>query len=85
MMPNELRMGKIGVSISFLHAVSVLVVHCAAQKYPDKLEADYERSVALNVASTDWLAAATKEVGNSIIPNDLTKVRTLNQFPDPGP
>jgi dTDP-4-dehydrorhamnose reductase len=56
------------VSVHFLHAGCVSVVHCAAQKYPDKLEADYERSVALNVASTDWLAAATKEVGNSIIP-----------------
>ncbi len=56
------------------------MVHCAAQKYPDKLEADYERSVALNVASTGWLAAATKEVGNSITSNDITEVRTLNQF-----
>jgi hypothetical protein len=38
------------------------VVHCAAQRFPDKLDADYEQSVALNVASTGWLALATKEV-----------------------
>jgi hypothetical protein len=46
----------------FLLLYYLSVVHCAAQKYPDKLDADYERSVALNVASTDWLALATKEV-----------------------
>ncbi len=79
-MPNELRIGRIGFLYHCLHAGCVSVVHCAAQKYPDKLEADYERSVALNVASTGWLAAATKEVGNSKIPNNITEVRTLNQF-----
>jgi dTDP-4-dehydrorhamnose reductase len=65
MILNELWIGKIVFLYHFLHAGCASVVHCAAQKYPDKLEADYERSVALNVASTDWLAAATKEVGKS--------------------
>jgi hypothetical protein len=37
------------------------VVHCAAQRFPDKLEADYDQSVALNVASTGWLTLATNE------------------------
>jgi dTDP-4-dehydrorhamnose reductase len=67
-MPNELQNRKIGFYVHFLHAGCASVVHCAAQKYPDKLEADFERSVALNVASTGWLAAATKEVGKSVIP-----------------
>ena len=55
------------------------VVHCAAQRFPDKLEADYEQSVALNVASTGWLGLATKEVRieyNGIFSLDNTVEKT---------
>jgi len=42
-----------------------LVIHAAAQRFPDKMESDFEKSWDLNVAATANLAKMTKAAGGA--------------------
>jgi len=44
-----------------------LVVHSAAQRFPDKIETDPERSKNLNVSATETLTQVTEEIGGRLI------------------
>jgi len=43
------------------------VIHTAAQRFPDKVEADYEAALRINVESSRNIAEACKEVGARMI------------------
>jgi len=43
------------------------VIHAAAQRFPDKVEADFEAAVQLNVDSTRNLAEVCKAIGSRLI------------------
>ena len=43
------------------------VIHAAAQRFPDKVEADFEAALKINVESSRNLAEACKEVGGRLI------------------
>jgi len=43
------------------------VIHAAAQRFPDKVEGDFEAALKLNVESTKNLAEVCKEVGSRMI------------------
>ena len=43
------------------------IIHAAAQRFPDKVEADMEAATKINVESTRNLAEACKEVGSRLI------------------
>lgn len=44
-----------------------LVIHSAAQRFPDKMETELEKSWNLNVTSTQTLSQVTSEVGGRLI------------------
>ena len=43
------------------------IIHAAAQRFPDKVEADFEGTLKLNVESTRNLALLCKELGSRMI------------------
>ncbi|CAG0897039.1 unnamed protein product [Darwinula stevensoni] len=44
-----------------------LIVHCAAQRSPDKVDTEYEKTCCLNVEASGNLASLAKEVGAKMI------------------
>jgi len=48
-------------------SVPNIVVHCAAQRFPDRVDADYPAAVALNVDASRELALVCKEIGATLL------------------
>ncbi|XP_076060594.1 methionine adenosyltransferase 2 subunit beta-like isoform X2 [Oratosquilla oratoria] len=72
---SRISQGLIKCDLRDREAVSALlkkekpdfIIHCAAERAPDKVENHYEETVLLNVKATEYLASIAKELNSRLI------------------